>query len=1104
MTERIIKYEASAGSGKTYRLTMAYLKRVFSIFTLLRTRGARPVGEDSPSRWIASILAITFTNKAAGEMKQRVLGSLKRFSTLASGRFVPPEERASLTDLAGEFALDVEELSRLSTWILDVIISHYGDFNIKTIDSLMNAVVQVISPDLDLPADFEVVIDGGESVREAARRFLEERCLRDWQGVEPVLTDIKNSGLLTGWYLEDQVIERLLHFFFLLQNRETWPEAPSAEEPEAGISSWRDFRNSLEHLIEVCSEEPLEGGVNRHLKRNVVNRTFLEEAKAAVAETRNFPRIEGLIVRAFFSKESGREHLKRDAPEAFARRWEHAFLPVREALSRLVLRMSRERVLHFSRFFSGFMDFWEGDRHTLLVTEFSRTIRNKLLEWERTYLPYIYLKLSDRYRHFLFDEFQDTSELQFKALLPIIEEVLSSTETSSLFLVGDRKQAIYRWRGGNAELMEESRLRDELSELAWLSPASFTRRLDINWRSREAIVDFNNRFWNSENLEVMLKRISASDHLIETVRTNFATAFQSRPPEVGVATGLVSISSPVSDDGAGDSRGISTEMVYLRCGDIVKALVSKGYRGGDIAVLTRRNVEARQVVHLFNGMDIPTISDESMFLSASPHILEIISLFRFLEYPADNLHFYSFIRGEIFSKVTEDGFAEEMRGVDWDALGDGRTHAVLYPVFRKHFPSLWKTILYPLLAQVGFSPPYDIFADITQRFRLYEHFPEAAQFFLTLATLLHDLEQEGVHSLSTFLREWEALMQGKRQYAIQVTGEASRVRVLTMHKAKGLEFPVVILPLIDQQPHPAEAWYWREGEFLYIKKDYARMNAELRRLYVDEIEKGFIDELNLLYVAFTRARDALFIPMPFHPPPKRAKEADPFRRFTHFPQLVSNHPLVAQGLAATEAPAAGWWEFSLGTLPDPPPGSGEAETDLPVRSKDLLTAQWQRDFLVFAPSQPRWTEDDGAIRRGENIHRALASIEWLESIESVSAVVGPVLKGEGVGEEDTDAILGFLVRPDVFPFFHTNAAVHTERELVVREGSDVVYRRVDRLVVGKEEVFVVEYKTGSNRDASHAEQVIGYGRIVQLLYPEQRIRCFLLYIDRGEVEEIPC
>ena len=186
--------------------------------------------------------------------------------------------------------------------------------------------------------------------------------------------------------------------------------------------------------------------------------------------------------------------------------------------------------------------------------------------------------------------------------------------------------------------------------------------------------------------------------------------------------------------------------------------------------------------------------------------------------------------------------------------------------------------------------PYDLVADITQVFRVYENFPESSPFILTLGEMLHQLEKDQVNSITAFIDEWEQMRAGLREYAIETPRDSSAVRVSTIHKAKGLEFPVVILPLLGGRGHRPFPVFSTGERHTIFPKEYTALNPHLRSLYRAELAKNFVDELNLLYVAFTRAQKALFVSGEI-PRPKAVSQKNSFPPFPGFGSIIARHPL---------------------------------------------------------------------------------------------------------------------------------------------------------------------------------------------------------------------
>jgi ATP-dependent helicase/nuclease subunit A len=1104
--DRIIKFEAAAGSGKTYQLTFEYLKQVIHLFNSALQSNRT---SDDTERLICSILAITFTNKAANEMKERIIGKLKRFSL--SSRQVPldPTDQELLENLSRELNLDEDRIIRLSGLIIERIISHYHDFNVKTIDSLMSSIIKVISPDLNLPPDFEIGLDATEELRQRTVEFIETICQRNWEFFQSVLINIKNSETLRQWNLDERIIEYLLKFFIMAQHHGIEDSTAPDDVSERLFGAFDVLKGSMSGLLSLIQSHSGPDEIHPGLNKAVVNPSLVSALTDFVEDGRNPQKIDPVLKKTMFTQEDGAACLKKNSDKDFRDMFTEQFRKTRGHLSDFILLLSLNRVSHFSQFFSDFLHFWEDNRQLIFVNEFSRTLRRKFEVWENSALPYIYLKLSDRFRHFLFDEFQDTSELQFTALVPILEEVLVSDERSSIFIVGDRKQAIYRWRGGNAELMDENRLRDELSALNWLAPEqTFTRKLDKNYRSGKSIVNFNNLFWNTGKLKQMLSSLGTSDLLSDNIRSNFETADQDISAYGSENEGFVQVSGLEYPDSETAGSMTAQSRLYDRCEHMIRRLFARGYHGSDIAILIRSNEEGRDMVGFLESRQIKTISDESLLLSSSSLIREIIAFFRFIDYPPDHLNLYTFITGDIFRRRAIDLFPAEMEIFDETSLTEISTGKPFYKRCKELVPEIWQHLIDPFVRQAGFSPPYDVFQDLILKFRLFENFPDSSSFFLTFGSILHDLEQKDINSIAALVAEWEKNIRSKNPFTINVSDDMTRVRVMTIHKAKGLEFPIVIIPLRWKSPGGGNNLFWWRGNFYHISKDYARINSHLGNLYRDEIEKGFIDELNLLYVALTRARDGLFIPFVYRQR-RQSSRQDPFRRFSRFAEIMANHPCIRDNLKP--APQSGdsdsWMEYSWGEWPGK--GSDSSPSDpmpkpLHIESKRIGTAEWQKEFLVFSAIDRIGIDDVDSMERGNAIHRLLSRIERIQDKNQIDEMIRELSETEDLTESDGRRLGRFLAREDVFAFFNGHFEVFNEREIAGYIGDRIEYRRVDRLLLTPERVLVIDYKTGSQKSDHHSRQVMDYIQILRPIFPEKNLEGYLLYPDLDLLEQVKC
>jgi ATP-dependent helicase/nuclease subunit A len=1097
MPERILKLEASAGSGKTYRLTLEFLAQLF--------RAIAPFGEKEISagqlrQFVSGILAITFTNKAADEMKSRILQRLKELALLREGFAAGTESVRFFGKLARESRVSENGMASRANQVVEMLLSSYDDFHVKTIDSLMSAVIKVISPDLGLPPDFEIEVDAAVKLKTAVTAFIENESNTRWPQVEAFLRDIKTFQGLNQWHLDETMAEYVIRLFELAL-RQHDPISPVAgDEIRTKMEEqYGRLTADLERLLAILDEEPCEKGKNIHVSGTYVRSSLIENLKQIVGRSGGSRVIDPLISTPFFTKEDPGDLLHRRCPPEYRLRFGSIYGQCQSSLSGYIRLLSLYRTVHFRNFFVRFHDFWKKDRKILFVEEFSKTLYSRLSEWKEEAYPYLYLKLSDRFRHFLFDEFQDTSELQFKALSPLIDEILSSEKHATLFLVGDRKQAIYRWRGGNAGLMDEGILKREIPAIAHISPDGFSSTLTENWRSGREIVEFNNRFWLPDNI----RQTVDPDFLQEAVAENFSGAQQCVPKERRGETGFVSISIRIAGKNRDESDEEESEVEEeaLRClRESIDAALARGYRHRDIAILTRENKQSRRIIRFLDSCGISSLSDEALFLSSNAEVQEIVAFLRFLDYPPDDLNFYSFLDGEIFGLEFRRRFPAEADHFTDRRLIDRGAGEPLYKIFRENCPRAWEALIEPFYRAVGFLPPYDLVADITQVFRVYENFPESSPFILTLGEMLHQLEKDRVNSITAFIDEWEQMSAGFREYAIETPRHSSAVRVSTIHKAKGLEFPVVILPLLGGRGHRPFPVFLDRGETYHIPKEYTALDPHLRSLYRAELAKSFVDELNLLYVAFTRAQKALFISGEI-PRPKTVSSKNSFPPFPGFGSIIARHPLCridpdSQGMEFT----AGCFAPRIVSESEP-----ASPPHLAIASKRIATRNWQRDYLVFAESVFQSRREKEAILRGERIHRILARMETCGNREELLSRLAVSSREEGLDEGTGARLAEFLCRDDVFPFFQKGERrVFAEKEVVLNRETGAEYRRIDRLIAGPHEVTIIDFKTGPDKNPEHPCQLAAYAEALRPLFPGMTFKAFLLYLDRHEVTEVAC
>ncbi|HDP94986.1 MAG TPA: hypothetical protein ENN40_06465 [Candidatus Aminicenantes bacterium] len=1092
-SKRVILVEASAGSGKTFRLTRQYLARLFTSFKGINEKSIKP---EQSSRILGSLLAITFTNRAAGEMRQRIIRTLKHLAFgVDDSAGLSAEGGALAAALEQDTGISRERLAGVALPLLERIITHFGEFNVKTIDSLMSQVVRVIAPDLELPPEFEIEVNADPWVRRKGLEFMDGFSRRDWEEARRFLEGLSGMAPLRSWRVEEPVVELLSRIRRFSLNT---PLAPVTRADMDACRGDRErilqvFSRQSRELHALMTEPPLKKSRNANLHGGRVRAEALADLEAAGRDPTPAV-LKSLAGKAIF-KNCAEDLLLGKADPAFVSRFNALHRAAHRDFAKVLRHNARCRVIHVQRFLEDFEELLARDRETLFVEEFSRLIRGRLTAWEHEAMPYVYLKLSDRFRHFLFDEFQDTSRLQFQALAPLIDETLSSDSQASFFLVGDRKQAIYRWRGGNPDLMDESRLRREMETLDQVAPGPIGDSLEANWRSLRNIVMFNNRFWEPGTLEAALPGDAPGD-----VQDHFARVRQEVGPK-SAAGGCVNVWLRLHPRDPDNEEKLSGAMLE----DCVAAVAEQrnaGFRYGEMAVLLRTNLQGRRMMQRLAAAGVPAVSGESMLLGSSPELCQLLSCLRFLEFPPDNLGFYAFVTGEVFARRAREVSPEEAGRIAGCEQLRRRCPGPLYPLFRETFPRLWRKLIEPLFRSIGFLTAYDLFQDMCACLRIHEHFPEASAFVLRFAEFLHWAEKRGLVSVAHALEEWDRLEEeGQGQWSLAAVDEGDRLRVMTLHGAKGLEFPCVILPVLDGASGREAPLYEDAGRLLQLDANVAAVDDELGRVYASELHHRLVDLLNLYYVGFTRACRSLTVIMGKTKLERKVRKKRETKLNHSFSDIMFHHPLLQPGLDAVDE-AAGLFtllqEGDPGAAPRRTKESAAVSPQVPGE-KRLMTADWQRRFLVFSAAKkvPATPES----RRGDRVHQVLAGLGVYENVGSLAA--GLRARARDLLENDhTEALTVFLADPGAMRFFVGDITAHREIDVAGREDGGVRVVRLDRLVLAADTAWVVDFKTGAEYADAHRQQVAAYMQVVAPLFPDKRVRGVLLYTDLGRVDEV--
>lgn len=1035
--------EASAGSGKTYALAKRYVQLLLN-----------PSTDPGPVS-IRHILAITFTNKAAVGMKARILEFLKNIAL----EKLPADEMEGIVQPLG---IDPSYAREKAFAVLHDIIHGYNFFQVQTIDKFVNAILSGCAFKIGLTANFKIKTDFKEYLERSLDRLV-DMAARDPRVSEVFDLFLHNYLYLenrSGWFPKDDILLIVAALF----TQHNIHGCGFATGPHRAVDIIKTKKWILEQLRDLDGRLPAE-----------TDGRFVKSFKSFLDRSRQAFDIDA--VSDYFAREDIPARKGAQVPAPTRHLWTRIRENLRELCRQEAYSLFNPYILIFDLVQKDFQELSAKD-DVLFLDELNRKA-GWLFGGDHVTVAELYYRLASRFRHYLIDEFQDTNRLQWHNLKPMVEEALSTG--GSLFYVGDRKQAIYSFRGGEAGLFDD--IKDGFSPFGVR-----THSLNKNWRSQKAIVDFNNAVFSPDNLERLLRRKCAYDaekkkdypvDFTDEDTARLKNVFQGARQDAGeqkdggyVHVEYLDIDKKEERDGALREKIIA----------LIRELETR-YRCQDIAILTRSNAQVGQMTNWLLEEGIPVESERTSDITQNGLIQELVSFLRFLDSPIDNLAFTGFLLGDIFAKVS---------GADKEKLHHfvfglrerlkNEKDFYVYMQFREEFGALWQRFIEEFFKNVGLYPLYELVVSVYHRFGLLESFSESQGFFMHFLELVKGWEEE--HSdVGSFLEYFENI-QGEDLY-VHVT-EHDAVKILTVHKAKGLEFPVVLVPHLTvdvQVGHNAEGYQYayilrpqEDGlHLMRLKGKYYHFCEDLYEIYAQEYKKSFFFELNNIYVAMTRAEEELYVFVP-----KRAGAGFNFAQFLIPDDMV---------------------ELGRKTIGKKEPKQETSVMRLPVSDYH----DWI-DYLKDEFQDTDYLKNREQRLKGDVIHYALSKIgrvgrgdrkACLDSALGQAAFQYPQIEDFSFYARQMERL---LESDGVRPFFDiSDGDVLTEREVVDSRGRA---RRLDRVVMKEKEIWVVDFKSSKLKREDDRRQIREYASIMSEMYPQKKVKGYLVYLDTIEVEEV--
>ena len=1006
----IYRVNASAGSGKTNALSERFIKLL-----LLKKL-------DNNS--IENIIAITFTNKAVMEMKERILHKLK---TLYFQDKSDEKNAEFISKISEEMNIAEGDLKKIVEPKIDTIISDYAHFQVKTIDSMISYLSKISARDMGIPPDFELNFDEKEPLEYALNSIVSE--VEKNKDVFRKVMDYVNFDIsVKGKYIWQPVkrIEEGLKNYIVLMHTNEIKNRSVVSEPRLD-----EMKGEIRSVVERIENLANEKGIR--LKR----RSALDKYKRGKFEGIKIENADSIIN-------------KNDKEYVFL------FEDHIERLNNLICRyVETIAELDVARYVAFLEDVKENTddfirrKGVVSLGHLTNLLKNVLREG---YVPEIFYKLGNTYYHYMIDEFQDTSRVQWEIVESLVENVVA--ENGSLFYVGDVKQAIYRYRGGDTSLFTE--IYDKNKN----KTKCYETTLASNYRSAVEIVEFNNRCFGEEHLKDFLgdKSFSGNKINVGMILDNYRNITQK--PYHANKHGYVSV------ERSGDTEEIFEEKIP----ETIKVVLDKGYDKKDICILVRTNKDGENIAKILMEKGYDVIFSKIAKVNENRYVNEIVSFLKFLNNPTDKLSFFSFVFGNIFLRKTGIS-AEDV----YQFAFSHRDDAAVYKSFKQKFPKICDEEIEPFMRYVNYLPYYDIVVEIIKHFNVIENFDGAEAYIMKFLEIIKDMSDRGELSIEEITEQWEGDEdeEGKNdKFDVTIPEYIDAIRIMTIHKAKGLAFPVVIIPpgILKKSGRSNKNIYYEETEkginLLRINEKLTSFSERLSKIYYEEKTRKFIDRLNLLYVAMTRAEDIMFIFVP-EIEKKKSEEAIFF-----FPDDDE--------------------EIHIGELPSKTKKSNPVKSEENIKNSYPHTdVRWHKNLVFHGEDTIFDSNRREAISRGELFHKMLEDIETFD-IDSVVKLSNRLSKKYGFEKENVKNLLEFLIKDDVLSGMYSgDIRVFNEKEIVT--GEDDTYR-VDRLVFKRDKIYVIDYKTGENYNEKHRAQIKRYMKILNDIY---RKECtgILIYVD---------
>lgn len=1067
-------YKASAGSGKTYKLAGEFITEAFTDSTAF-----------------ARILAVTFTNKAAGEMKERIIKELDNLSQGTGGY---------AEQIAGKYGLTPQEIAEKAFKIRNAVLHNYSDFNLKTIDSFVQRVLRSFCYDININSGFSTQTDEALVLSDLTDMLF--KAADDDPALKKQLLAMAEKNVRDGanWNFRNQVesVAKLIFTekykeFEAAQNRMT-ENGMSEEEKKSYFSISSELVNSVyDGYLEKARD------IAKRAKKIVkdvctIYGASLQELGNDVKNCCNFltNKLEDGILSATARKMYEKDSWLTQKPKAIQKEAvpvlkEKIYPLLSEAVS-LIEEKSADYITakiirkDFGAFtligeIAKLLPEYRKENRVIMISDASAFLDSIIADNDA---PFIYERTGSRFEHIFIDEFQDTSPFQWNNFRPLIEN--SSAQGFDNLIVGDVKQAIYRFRGGDWSLLN-TKVQSQIPK-----ESVRVNTLDINWRSRKNIVDFNNLIFQ-KSAEVLAEHCVKDSPLdFEPLKKIYSDSFQKLPEGKNRSGGKVNAFFFEEDDSDTEEpeNGFKEKALEKTAAEI-DALIKSGIKAKKICILVRKKDEAALAVKYLlqyqqqrpDAAEYDVISSDSLYIASSLAVKVLISTMKYINNPDDN-----FAKAEMMRSY----FVLTGKDIDEDtifsAATDNEKAAEIMPEGFEEIASSYSDL-----------PLYDL-SEKTASFYSLEKYEGDAEYLRTFQDCVLNFTRQYSSDLNRFVEWWD---QSGVKTSVQPSDNQDAVNVMTVHKSKGLDFSIQFIPFCNWKMEDVNQlnanYIWVKAPentcfaslpAMPIRYSSEMQNSHFRDFYLEEKRNLYVDSLNLLYVALTRAVDELLIycPAPKNTSGKKISTVADLLYYCLEDSLLDNQFLSDKSHSLEEGRKA----------------NDRAKS---FRLAAFKNSPWENRLAVVSHSSEFFIQNSTFLQERINyglfMHEVFSKIKYYEDYPEVLNT----MKFQGrITEEQAETLGGKLNEafsmPQVKHWFSKDwKEILTETALLTTEGN---IRIPDRVLISETETVVIDFKFGLEHE-EYKRQISEYAMLLkEMRYPG--VRAYLFYADIKKITEV--